>query len=154
MSDDNYLDRTNKELAQTLGEAIWAFSKVERATYRFMKKLSTDTLDVLMADQSIPVRIRVMKLLIARANGPEEIKELARQCVKRIDALAEVRNHIAHNPFQTWIDLDTREFIHEIEKVTDESKVISLSQLKQFSTDAEALAEALNNALSQLRYDR
>jgi hypothetical protein len=29
----------NRELAQKLGEAIWAFALVERATYRYMKKL-------------------------------------------------------------------------------------------------------------------
>jgi hypothetical protein len=38
----------NRELAQKLGEAIWAFALVERATYRYMKKLSSDTLDVLI----------------------------------------------------------------------------------------------------------
>lgn len=56
-SNFHFLVQQNKALAEKLGQAIWAFALVERATYRYMKKLSTDALDVLMADQPIPVRI-------------------------------------------------------------------------------------------------
>ncbi len=33
----------NRELARKLGEAIWAFALVERATYRYMKKRKRST---------------------------------------------------------------------------------------------------------------
>ncbi|WP_345817688.1 hypothetical protein AAGS40_30270 (plasmid) [Paraburkholderia sp. PREW-6R] len=59
----------NRAPAEKFGEATWAFASVERATYRYMKKLSSDTLNGLMADQSIPMRIRVIKQLIARSAG-------------------------------------------------------------------------------------
>jgi hypothetical protein len=144
----------NGELAQKLGEAIWAFALVERATYRYMKKLSSDTLDVLMADQSIPVRIRVIKQLIARADGSESMKQLAYRCVKAISDLAEERNLFAHNPFHTWIDFDAREFVHEIEKVTDPSQVKSLDEMQEFTRKSQMLAEEFENALSYLTYVR
>src|ERR1700757_4837945 len=35
-----YLEDLRAELAQALGEAIWAFAMVERLTYGYMKKLS------------------------------------------------------------------------------------------------------------------
>lgn len=142
----------NRELAQKLGEAIWAFALVERATYRYMRKLSSDTLDVLMADQSIPVRIRVIKQLIARSDGPEAMKQLAYKCLKSITELAEERNLFAHNPFHTWIDFDAREFVHEIEKVTDPSKVKSLDDMEAFTEKSLTLAAELEDALSHLTY--
>jgi len=142
----------NRELAQKLGEAIWAFALVERATYRYMKKLSSDTLDVLMADQSIPVRIRVIKQLIGRSHGSESMKQLAYQCVKAISELAEDRNLFAHNPFHTWIDFDAREFVHEIEKVTDPSQVRSLTEMETFTRKSLTLAAEFEEALSHLTY--
>lgn len=158
MADENgdfdFLVKQNKLLAESLGHAIWAFALVERATYRYMKKLSTDTLDVLMADQPIPVRIRVVKQLIARADGPEPMKQLAYKCVKKIHDLAEIRNHIAHNPFQTWIDLDERTFISEIEKITDPTKIVSISDLEQFAANATALSGEMEDALAELSYSR
>ena len=48
-SNFHFLVQQNKALAEKLVQAIWAFALVERATYRYMKKLSTDALDVLMA---------------------------------------------------------------------------------------------------------
>ncbi|HDR9164788.1 TPA: hypothetical protein QDB28_005223 [Burkholderia vietnamiensis] len=140
------------ELSMTLGQAIWAFARVERVTYLYMKQLSTDTLDVLMADQSIPTRIRVIKHLINRATGPESIKQQALTCLKRIHALAEKRNLIAHNPWSTYLDLDAGEFVGEIEKVTDASEVISKAELEKFSRDALDLAANFESALSELRY--
>lgn len=142
----------NRDLAQKLGEAIWAFALVERATYRYMKKLSSDTLDVLMADQSIPVRIRVIKQLIARADGPESMKQFAYKCVKAISELSEERNLFAHNPFHTWIDFDAREFVHEIEKVTDASQVKSLGEMEAFTQKSLTLAEEFEDALAHLTY--
>ncbi|WP_186151550.1 hypothetical protein [Burkholderia gladioli] len=144
----------NRDLAQKLGEAIWAFALVERATYRYMKKLSSDTLDILMADQSIPVRIRVIKQLIARADGPESMKQLAYRCIKTVSQLAEERNLFAHNPFHTWIDFDASEFVHEVEKVTDPSQVKSLDEMEAFTQKSLTLAEEFEDALAHLTYRR
>ncbi|MEM5317254.1 hypothetical protein [Paraburkholderia sp. JHI869] len=153
MSDEiPYLQQLHTDLATLLGEAIWAFALVERETYRYMKKLSSDTLDILMADQSIPVRIRVIKHLIERAEGTETMKQCAFKCIKRVHTLAETRNHIAHNPFSTWVDLDAEVFVSEIEKVTDNRQILSLEQLEEFARNAHTLASEMADALSDLSY--
>ena len=44
----HYLETLSEELSLALGEAVWAFAKIEWITYRYLKALSNDQLDVLM----------------------------------------------------------------------------------------------------------
>lgn len=90
--------------------------------------------------------------MIDRADGPESIKRLAYKCVKAISKLAEERNLFAHNSFHTWIDFDAREFVHEIEKITDPTQVKSLDDLEMFTQKSQTLAAEFEDALSQLTY--
>jgi hypothetical protein len=148
------LEELVDELSLALGEAVWAFARIERTTYSYLKALSTDSLDVLMAGVMLRGRLQVMEHLIARANGKDSMRQLALKCVDRIDKLSNKRNLFVHNPWMTSIDLDRNTFVSEIEKITDDTKRMSLAELRQFTIDCTQLNEDLHNALSELNYNR
>ena len=75
------LSPLNAELAQALGEVIWAFSMVERLTYRYLKILSQEGLDELLADQALKVRIRVIRQLLGRVQGRDKIVADVERCL-------------------------------------------------------------------------
>ena len=101
-----YLEDLNAELAQALGEAIWAFAMVERLTYKYLRKLSSEPLDELMGDQLFRARLKLVRHLVQRLKGQDEDKALALHYISKAEKLAETRNLIAHNPWQTWIDFE------------------------------------------------
>ena len=147
-----YLEDMRAELSQALGEAMWAFAMVERLTYQYMKKLSSDALDELMGGQSFSARIRLIRKLVDRLKGQEEQKAVVVKCLKKAEQLADTRNTLAHNPWQIWIDFDESKFKSEIKKVTDEEKTLDLKQVRAFRDDAGELASTFEYQLSELRY--
>ena len=148
----HYLEGLSAELAQALGEAVWAFSMIEKLTYRYMKALSSEPLHVLMADQPFATRIRLIRHLVERLPGQEDEKATAARCLNRAIELAKTRNMLAHNPWSIWVDLDTAEFMTEISKITDENKTLDLNEVRGFRDAARELASSLEYALEQLRY--
>lgn len=153
MSDKtHYLETLTAELAQALGEAVWAFSMIEKLTYRYMKSLSSEPLDMLMADQSFAARIKLIRHLMDRLKGQEETKAIAVMCLNRAVELAKTRNMLAHNPWSIWVDFDTAAFMTEIQKITDENKTLDLAEVRKFRDAARELASSFEYALTQLRY--
>jgi hypothetical protein len=148
----NYLEEMRAELSQALGEAIWAFSMVERITYRYLKFLSSEPLDELMADQSFGARIKLIKHLVTRLKGQDEEKAATIGRLEQAMNLARTRNMLAHNPWQIWIDFDESTFKSEIRKATDETKAIDLTNVREFRDAARELASAFDYYLGQLRY--
>lgn len=148
----HYLEELRAELSQALGEAIWAFSMVERFTYSYLKNLSSEPLHELMDDQSFGVRIRLIRKLIQRLKGQVEQKAIALRCLEKAEKLARTRNMLAHNPWRIWIDFDESKFKSEIRKVTDETKALDLETVRAFRDDASELAASFEYQLSQLHY--
>ena len=147
-----YLEDLKAELAQALGEAIWAFAMIEQLTYRYMKKLSSDRLDELMGGQQFKARIELVIKLVERLEGQENDKGVALSYLKKAQRLADRRNLLAHNPWQIWIDLDESKFKSEIKKVTDETKRVDLEMVRAFREDAGEIASTLEYVLGELRY--
>jgi hypothetical protein len=147
-----YLEDLNAELAQALGEAIWAFAMVERLTYKYLRKLSNEPLDELMGDQQFRARIKLVRHLVERLTGQDEEKGLALHYIDKAVKLAETRNLLAHNPWQTWIDLEESTFKSEIKKSTNESKTINLERVREFTDEAREAASTLEYLVDNLRY--
>ncbi|MFP3558172.1 hypothetical protein SB861_47035 [Paraburkholderia sp. SIMBA_049] len=147
-----YLEDLNAELAQALGEAIWAFAMIERLTYSYLRKLSSEPLDELMGDQQFRPRIKLIRHLVKRLKGQDEDKAVALRYLDRAEELAATRNLLAHNPWQTWIDFDESRFKSEIRKTTDEKKTIDLEKVRAFREDAGEVASTLEYLLGELHY--
>jgi hypothetical protein len=147
-----YLEDMRAELSQALGEAMWAFAMVERLTYRYMRALSSEPLDELMADQPFKVRIRLMRRLVNRLQGQDQAKSVVMCCLERAEKLADTRNMLAHNPWQIWIDFEESKFKSEIKKITNEEKTLDLEQVRAFRDNAGELASTLEYQLGLLHY--
>lgn len=152
MTETHYLETLSAELAQALGEAVWAFSMIEKLTYRYMKALSSEPLHLLMADQSFSARIKLIRHLVDRLTGQDEGKAIAVKCLNRAVELSRTRNMLAHNPWSIWVDLDKSEFVTEIQKITDENNTLDLVQVREFRDNARELASSFEYALDALRY--
>lgn len=140
----------NAELAQALGEAIWAFSMVERLTYRYLKILSQEGLDELLADQALKVRIRVIRQLLGRVQGRDKIVADVERCLDRAEKLAATRNLLAHNPWQVWVDFEQSALRSAVRKVTNESKSLDLVMVRNFRDEAGELASTFDYLLGQI----
>jgi hypothetical protein len=147
-----YMEDMRAELSQALGEAMWAFAMVERLTYQYMRKLSSDSLDELMGGQSFSARISLIRKLVDRLKGQEQSKAIVMKCLKTAETLASTRNTLAHNPWQIWIDFDESKFKSEIKKVTNEEKTLDLEQVRAFRDAAGELASTFEYQLGDLRY--
>jgi hypothetical protein len=140
------------ELSLALGRAIWAFSKIERLTYEYLKALSNEPLDVLMVDQPFKSRIKLIKQLVERLAGQHEDKAFALRQINKAESLADIRNMIAHNPWCIWIDFETKSVKSEIQKYHKREKKHDLSSICKFTEDAQKCASSLENALCRLRF--
>ncbi|WP_321927585.1 hypothetical protein [Paraburkholderia guartelaensis] len=146
------LHQMRTELAQALGEAIWAFAMIERLTYGYMKKLSSDRLDELMGGQQFRSRIELVERLVKRLKGQEADKTVALRYIDKAKKLADKRNTLAHNPWQIWIDFDESKLKSEVMKVTDETKRLDLAMVREFREEAGEVASTLEYLLGQLHY--
>ncbi|WP_086973122.1 hypothetical protein [Caballeronia glebae] len=153
MTDEpNYLEALRSDLCHALGEAVWAFSMIERLTYRYMKALSSEPLHELMADQGFNARIKLVKRLIDRLQGQDEEKTYALHYVRRAEQLAATRNMVAHNPWQIRVDFQTDEFKSAIRKFEDDRPGLDIAEVRRFAADAQEAASGLEYALGNLRF--
>jgi hypothetical protein len=146
----HYLEILGDELSLALGKAVWAFARIEWLTYEYMKKLSSDSLDMLMGDQMFKARIKLVKHLVLRIEGLEVEKIRAVACIDRAEKLADQRNTIVHNPWQIWIDFDREDFVTEIQKYTKREKKLDLTAVRSFTESAQQTASDLQDALGTL----
>lgn len=151
-AEPHYLDALRNDLCHALGEAVWAFSTIERLTYRYMKALSTEPLHELMADQGFNARIKLIKRLIGRLTGQEKEKEFALGYLKKAESLAATRNMVAHNPWQIWVDFETDDIKGAIRKFDNDEPGLDIAEVRRFAADAQEAASGLEYALGDLRF--
>jgi N-acetylglutamate synthase-like GNAT family acetyltransferase len=146
----HFLETLHKDLALALGDAIWAFARIEWQTYERLRMHSRDGLDDLLGDIGFRQRMAILRRLIER-NKPDagKLKRVA-DAIAAVEKLAERRNIIVHNPWRIWIDLDAERFMMHIQKYTQPGKTIDLAALKKFTEECGAAETELRDSLNAL----
>lgn len=148
--EENFIETLSDELASALGRAIWAFAKIEWLTYKYMKKLSKEDLDVLVDGLLFSKRIEIIKRLVNRIDGFKNEKVESIKCLNEVSKLADERNLIVHNPWQIWIDFEKQDFMSEIHKHSNSSKKLDLSQVNLFTEKTQKVTSDLQQAMQPL----
>ena len=73
----NYLESLYKELALALGDAVWAFARIEWATYEYLGALTSDALDDIAGDSGIRERTSMLHKLVERKTASPAAKKRA-----------------------------------------------------------------------------
>lgn len=146
----HYLETLYRDLALALGDAVWAFAKIEWLTYEALGRLSAERLDELVGDVSFRGRTAILRRLVERRDTTVEAKERALSAIGAVETLANERNVIVHNPWKVWVDLDQREFMTEIQKYSNPAKKMNLDQLRAFIDCATVAEFELKEALGAL----
>ena len=146
----HYLEILGDELALAVGQAIWAFAKIEWLTYKYMKLLSKEDLGNLVEGLLFSKRIEVIKKLVNRIDKFDKEKTKVIKCLIEIAKLSEERNLIVHNPWQIWIDLEKKVFMTEIQKHSNPVKKLDLSQVNLFTEKTQKAASDLQEAIQPL----
>ena len=147
----HYLDVLTDELSLKLGQAVWAFARIEKLLFDYTKQLSKeDDLNDLLGYQPIKKRIEIIKKLINAIENLNSEKQEALACLDRVFKLSKDRNQIAHNPWSIWVDLEERVFKTEIHDPQNKSQPINKQKITKFTKDAEELAFQLKNSLIPL----
>jgi hypothetical protein len=149
-TEPNYLETLNKDLALALGDAVWAFARIEWLTYECLGWLSADHSDQLVGDLSFRSRTAILTRLVDRHDADTQTKQRARTAIKKADELCDKRNIIVHNPWRIWVDFNAREFMTEIQKYSNKGKTIDLTELRQFTETAGKVEADLREALRAL----
>ena len=147
---EHYLETLHKELALALGDAVWAFARIEWLTYEYLRRLSTDRVDELVGDMNFRPRAGVLRRIVERRTEDKALRERALAALQAAEQLADRRNVIVHNPWRIWVDLDARAFMTEIQKYSSPSKKLNVQQLTQFANEAGKVEQELKEALSAL----
>lgn len=146
----HYLEVLGDELSLAVGQAIWAFTRIEWLTYEYLKRFSRDELDVLMGDQLFRARTKVVRKLILRSEKTQAEKDQAIDWINQAEQLAEQRNTIVHNPWQIWVDFDRRDFMTEIQRYAKRDTKLDLAQVRAFTERAQEIASGLKDSLNAL----
>ena len=148
---ENYLETLSDELSLALGKAVWAFARIEKQMFEYMKQLSKDDLPNLIGYQPINKRIEIINKLIDKIEDLEVEKQEALYNIKQIIELSNSRNQIAHCPWVIWIDLEEEVFKTEIRDLQNTNKApIDEKKIKVFTENAEKLASNLEISLIPL----
>jgi len=145
-----FLETLNKELALALGNAVWAFARIEWVVHESLHRLSRDALDELLGDLTFRPRTTILRRLVDRSAAPQRKKGHALRAIGMAEGLAEKRNIIVHNPWRIWIDLDSETFMHEIQKYSNPSKKIDLKELNAFAKECSRVEQVLYDTLRAL----
>ena len=149
-SEPHYLEELYKELALALGDAVWAFARIEWLTYEYIGRLSADRVDELVGDLNFRPRTSILKKIVDRSDTSIDKKERALAAINEAEKLADKRNIIVHNPWRIWIDIDAKEFMTEIQKYSNRNKKIDLKELQQFVASAGSIETELKESLNAL----
>ncbi|OGT80108.1 MAG: hypothetical protein A3H91_10170 [Gammaproteobacteria bacterium RIFCSPLOWO2_02_FULL_61_13] len=149
-TEPHYLETLYKDLALALGDAVWAFARIEWLVYEQLGRLSTDRIDELVGDMNFRHRANILRRLVERRATDEVKRERALSAIQAAEALSDRRNIIVHNPWRIWVDLNAKEFMTEIQKYSNREKKVNLDDLRKFAADAEAAESALREALGAL----
>lgn len=146
----HYLETLYKELALALGDAVWAFARIEWLTYEYLRRLSKDRLDELVGDLTFSNRTAILCRIVDARNSSPENKERALKAIKAAKDLSEKRNIIVHNPWRIWVDLDSEEFMMQIEKYSKRDKAVDLDELRRFTKLAGEVETELKESLNAI----
>jgi hypothetical protein len=146
----NYLETLYKDLALALGDAVWAFARIEWLTYEWLGRLSKDALDELVEDMTFRPRIELLCRLVNRRHASQDAKSAAVAALKVAGDLAGRRNTIVHNPWRIWVDLEARAFMTEIQKYGSSERKVDLVQLRTFTDECGRVEATLKEALNAL----
>lgn len=149
-TEPHYLETLHRELALALGDAIWAFARIEWLTYEYIGRLSTDRVDELVCDLNFRPRTSILRRIVERKNTNPDKKDRALKAIKEAEALAEKRNIIVHNPWRIWVDIDAKEFMTEIQKYSNQNKKLDLKDLLEFVKSAGKIESELKESLNAL----
>jgi len=150
-STKNYLETLYHDLALALGDAVWAFAKVEWVTWKALGKLSKEpNLAEIVGDVSFKTRLDMLRRLIHQNKAGAQEKKFATDAIAVVEKLAAERNLIAHNPWKVWVDIDKNDFMTEIQKYSKPSKNVNLSRLKEFVDEVTVAEINLQNAIDAL----
>lgn len=147
---ESYLDELYQELSGLLGEAVWAFSRIEWLTYEFVGHLTDEGVAQLLDGVSFRSRTSMLKKLVNRGEWDRSVKDEAVAALKVVNKLSEDRNVFVHNPWKVYVDFDKREFEGELRKYTDERKAVRKEELRQFIESCKEAQERLENAFKAL----
>lgn len=151
MNERNYLVTLYHDLAVVLGDAVWAFAKVEWLTYEALGQLSDDpNLGEIVGDVGFKGRTAMLRRLIERQKSSAEKKKRATDAIAKVEKLATQRNVIAHNPWRVWVDLDKKDFMTEIQKYSNPGHKLDLSEVRRFIDETTIAEVNLRNALRAL----
>lgn len=151
MSEEHhFLETLYKELALALGDAVWAFARIEWLTYTCLRRLSKDHLDELVGDLSFRNRTTILRRLVDAGKSTPQKKDRAHAAIKAAEDLSERRNIIVHNPWQIWVDLDSEQFMMQIEKYARRDKTVDLEKLHEFTKLAGQVEAELKESIYAL----
>jgi len=149
-AEPHYLETLYKDLALTLGDAVWAFARIEWLVSEHLGRLSADHVDELVGDMNFKPRAKVLRRLVERRETDAGRRDRALSAIQAADALSDRRNIIVHNPWRIWVDLDAKEFMTEIQRYSNREKKVNLDDLRNFAADAGIVEAELREALSAL----
>jgi len=149
-TETHYLETLYQELALALGDAVWAFARIEWLTFESIGKLTTDRLDEIVGNINFRSRTSILKKLVERKDSIDSVKKKALKLITEAEKLSEKRNIIVHNPWRIWVDLDARDFMTEIQKYSNKDKKVNLKELRDFIESASKLENQLKEALNAL----
>lgn len=149
-SEPHYLEVLYRDLALALGNAVWAFARIEWLVYEFLGRLSKYHVDELVGEVAFRPRCSILRRLVERRASTPESKDRALRAIQETEKLAERRNIIVHNPWSIWIDLNAREFMTEIQKYSNRSSKVDLNELKRFTQSAAKVERELKESLNGL----
>lgn len=148
----HFLETLHTELALVLGNAIWAFARIEWQTYERLRLHSRDGLHEIMGELGFRQRISIMKRLVERLHPePVTLKRIT-DAIGVVEKLSEKRNLIVHNPWRLWIDMESEKIMTHIEKYAQPGKAMSLVELRKFALDCDLAETELREALNSLPY--
>jgi hypothetical protein len=152
-SDPAYLESLHRELALAIGNAVWAFARIEWAITIALGRAG-GSLDHLLAEFSFRQRTTILrKLLPDLGIYPETQAELA-GCITQFERLSEKRNLIAHNPWMIWLDQDAKEIMTEIQHYSRQEKRLDLSALQEFTNECNEALKRFDTVAVSGRADR
>lgn len=140
---DDYFD----ELAHALGEAVWAFARIEARTYEYLVKMKAGRNEVL-SELQFSQRVSILRKYVRAEASETRARDKALSLLKRAISLAEQRNLFVHNPWSIWIDLDSEQFVSEIRHALEAKHTpINLETIKAFTAEARQLEGDLIDAM-------
>lgn len=146
----HFLETLYRDLALALGNAVWAFARIEWLTYESLRRLSPGRVDELVGDVNFVPRVAILRRMVERKEASPGKKARAIAAINAAAQLSEQRNIIVHNPWQIWIDLDAEKFMTEIQKYTKPEKTVDLLKLKAFIESCGRAEVELKAALNAL----